>query len=54
MDAATRYVIPTAGPGAAVLFTGDPAAAMAPGAYQFTVASPGAGGTRYLYACIAS
>jgi hypothetical protein len=54
MDAATRYVIPTAGPGAAILFAGDATGAMAPGAYQFTVASPGSGGNRYLYACIPS
>jgi hypothetical protein len=54
MDAATRYLIPTAGPGAAILFTGGATGAMAPGAYQFTVASPGPAGNRYLYACIAS
>ena len=53
MDATTRYVIPTAGPGATVLFTLDPSAALAAGTYQFTVASPGASGDRYLYACIA-
>jgi len=53
MDASTRYLIPTAGPGAAVLFTAIPGGAMASGAYQFTVASPGSGGDRYLYACIA-
>ena len=52
MDASTRYVIPAAGPGAAVLFSAVSGAAMAPGAYQFTVASPGATGQRYLYACI--
>jgi len=52
MDASTRYVIPAAGPGAAVLFSAVSGAAMAPGAYQFTVASPGAAGQRYLYACI--
>jgi len=53
MDAATQYTIPTAGPGAVVLFAADPRLAIAPGAYQFTVASPGAAGDRYLYACIA-
>ena len=54
MDAATRYLIPTAGPGAAILFSSGMTGAMAPGAYQFLVASPGSGGNRYLYACIAS
>ena len=52
MDASTRYVIPTAGPGAAVLFSAASGTALSPGAYQFTVASTGASGDRYLYACI--
>jgi hypothetical protein len=53
MDATARYIIPTAGPGAAVLFTGGLSTPRTAGAYQFTVASPGAAGDRYLSACIA-
>jgi hypothetical protein len=53
LDAATRYIIPTAGPGAAILFASAAPAPLAPGAYEFTVASPQASGERYLYACIA-
>ncbi|HET9614418.1 MAG TPA: hypothetical protein VFP22_06375, partial [Candidatus Limnocylindrales bacterium] len=51
MRTAARYIIPSTGPGGAILFAGSPPGPMPSGVYRFTVESPGAG-SRYLYACI--
>lgn len=48
-----RVVIPSSGPGGAILFAPETAGLVPPGAYRFEVASPGAMGDRYLYACVA-
>jgi hypothetical protein len=53
MNAGQRYVIPSSGPGGAILFGPASPGPLPPGAYRFEVASPGAVGNRYLYACIA-
>lgn len=53
MRAGRRYLIPSSGPGGAILFALTPPGLLPSGAYRFEVASPGADGSRYLYACIA-
>jgi hypothetical protein len=44
------YVIPSTGPGGAILFALDPPGPMPSAVYRFTVASPA--GPHYLYACV--
>jgi hypothetical protein len=53
MNAGRRYVIPSSGPGGTILFALTPPGPLPSGAYRFEVASPGAVGNRYLYACVA-
>lgn len=53
MDEGRSYVIPSAGPGGAVLFTGSTPGLLPAGTYRFAVTSPGATGNSYLYACVA-
>ena len=50
--AGQRYIVPSTGPGGAVLFAAFPAAILPPGAYRFDVALPGLPAYRSLFACI--
>lgn len=52
MRAGRRYVIPSSGPGGAILFALPPPGPLASGAYRVEVTSPGAVGSWYLDACI--
>jgi hypothetical protein len=53
MVAGRRYLIPSSGPGGAILFAPAAPGPLPSGVYRFEVASPGAAGNRYLYACVA-
>jgi hypothetical protein len=49
-----QYQVPSAGSGAAVVFTLAPPSVLPTAAFQFDIVSPGIPGHRYLYACIGS
>jgi hypothetical protein len=52
MTEGRRYTVPTTGFGGAALFALAPRTIMPTAAYRFDIQIPGAGGHRYLYACI--
>ncbi len=51
-DAGRGYIIPSSGPGGAILFAMTALAPLPTGTYRFEVASPGSLGHVYLYACV--
>jgi hypothetical protein len=52
MDGGRRYVIPSSGPGGAILFGPTTPGPLPAGVYRFEVAGDASVGTSYLYACV--